>query len=165
MEFRRCESIHAACDGNVRLNHPHFLTSSSWSSKLFVSEWNLIGFNKDRLLRNVIAFCCSMQKTPCDMALLYSPHYLTQSDNKCFSKDFQSSSLRGVLKQGSCFSVNAICKSLQIVQGSCNLCSGKQNVKTVLKWRNTRLTHWTARGLRNLTVSHFAGNWWLVPIL
>ena len=40
MEFRRCESIHAACDGNVRLNHPHFLTSSSWSSKLFVSKWN-----------------------------------------------------------------------------------------------------------------------------
>ena len=164
MEFRRCESIHAACDGNVRLNHPHFFTSSSWSSKLFVSEWNEDSIKID-YCATLLHFAAVCKKTPCDMALLYSPHYLTQSDNKCFSKDFQSSSLRGVLKQGSCFSVNAICKSLQIVQGSCNLCSGKQNVKTVLKWRNTRLTHWTARGLRNLTVSHFAGNWWLVPIL
>ena len=70
MEFLLCESTHAACDGNVRFDQPHVCSHCEIIMIFKIIRTNRMNIQLRRLLRNVIAFWCSVQKKPCDTAVL-----------------------------------------------------------------------------------------------
>ena len=100
MEFLLCESTHAACDGNVRFNQPHFC--SHHDPENYSYEWN------EYSIKKIFAQCYCILMQCAEKAMWHGCFIVATLYDAIWQQQFSM-----IFKVVWVWNVNAICKTVQ----------------------------------------------------